>query len=402
VALLGAAVCGVFFAASRPASGQVGEDPEAMLSRAVILHQTGDLEGAAAAYELFLRAVPGASRVRSNLGAVYAGLGRYDEAIEQYRRALTGEEGGETELSIRQNLSLALYKAGRFQEAASEAERLLAGGGASRDTLLLLADIDLRLGEEEKVIALLTPVAADDADDKAVAYLLGTALLAEDEVETAERIIERVLRDDSPEGHALFATLHLKRRDCESALAELEKARAGNPQLRTVNYLSGVCLMQERSDWAGAAAAFRREIAIDPNHFESNLFLGNLLRQEGRHEEALPYLVHASRLRSGDVAVDYSLGAVYLALGRDAEAQPLLEEVAAAVPDHMPTHRWLAVLYTRQGRTEEAARERATAGRLAQEAESQAFQGVKESMSELLEQSSAGDGESASAEPPPP
>jgi len=87
---------------------------------------------------------------------------------------------------------------------------------------------------------------------------------------------------------------------------------------------------------------------------------------------------------------------------RLAEAQPLLEEVAAAVPDHMPTHRWLAVLYTRQGRTEDAARERATAGRLAQEAESQAFQGVKESMSELLQQSSAGDGESASAEPPPP
>ena len=399
VALLGAALCGLTFAASRPASGQVGNDPEAMLSRAVILHQTGDLEGAAAAYELFLRAVPEASRVRSNLGAVYAGLGRYDEAIEQYHRALGGEKGGEAELSIRQNLALALYKAGRFQDAASEGERLVAGGGASRETVLLLGDIYLRLGEEEKVVALLTPVAAEDAEDKAVAYMLGTALLAQDEVETAERIIERVFREDSPEGHALFATLHLKRGDCEGALGELEKARAGNPQLRTVNYLSGVCLMQERSDWAGAAAAFRREIEIDPNHFESNLFLGNLLRQEGEHEEALPYLAHAGQLRRGDVAVEYSLGAAYLAVGRDAEAQPLLEKVATAVPDHMPTHRWLAVLYTRQGRTEDAARERATVGRLAKEAESQAFQGVKESMSELLQQSSAADAESPEREP---
>jgi len=368
----------------------------------VILHQTGDLEAAAAAYELFLRAVPQASRVRSNLGAVYAGLGRYDQAIDQYRRALAGEEGGEAELPIRQNLTLALYKAARYEEAATEAEILLAGSTAARsnrDMVLLLSDIYLRRGEEEKVVALLTPVAAEDADDKAVAYTLGTALLAQDEVDTAERIIERVLRDDSPEGHALFATLHMKRGDCEGALAELEKARAGNPQLRTVNYLSGVCLMQERSDWAGAAAAFRREIEVDPNHFESNLFLGNLLRQEGRHEEALPYLAHAGRLRGGDVAVEYSLGAAYLALGRDDEAQPLLEQVAVAAPDHMPTHRWLAVLYTRQGRTEDAAREKATVVRLAKAAESQAFQGVSESMSKLLQQSSAADAESAEQEP---
>ena len=62
-------------------------------------------------------------------------------------------------------------------------------------------------------------------------------------------------------------------------------------------------------------------------------------------------------------------------------------------------HRWLAVLYTRQGRTEDAAREKATVVRLAREAESQAFQGVKESMSELLQQSSAADAESAGQEP---
>jgi tetratricopeptide (TPR) repeat protein len=249
------------------------------------------------------------------------------------------------------------------------------------------------------VVALLTPLAAEDRDDKAVAYMLGSAHLARDDEEAALRIIDRVFRDDSPEGHALFATLHLKRGDCGTALAELKKARAGNPSLPLVNYLSGVCLMQEQSDWAGAASAFRREIEIDPNHFESNLFLGNLLRQEGRYEEALPYLAHAAQLRSGDVAVEYSLGAVYLALGRNEEAQPLLKKVAVAVPDHVPTHRWLAVLYTRQGLTGDAARERATVGRLAREAESQAFQGVKDSVRELLLQSSAADTEPPKEEP---
>jgi tetratricopeptide (TPR) repeat protein len=140
----------------------------------------------------------------------------------------------------------------------------------------------------------------------------------------------------------------------------------------------------EKGDWAGAAAAFRLEIEIDPNHYESNLMLGNLLRKEGKHDEALPFLTHAFRLRGGDVASQYSLGAVYLASGRLAEAKPLLEGVAAATPDHLHTHMQLAVLYVRLGQTEDAARERATAARLQKDADSRVFQGTRERLGGIL------------------
>ena len=83
-----------------------------------------------------------------------------------------------------------------------------------------------------------------------------------------------------------------------------------------MNFLYGEALMKERNDWAGAAAAFRAELEIDPNHFESNLLLGTLLREGGQSEEALARLEHASRLRGEDLAVKFSLGAAYLAAGR--------------------------------------------------------------------------------------
>jgi Flp pilus assembly protein TadD len=363
-----------------PVTSSAETDLDALLSRAVVLHQTGDLEGAAGLYVQVLRAQPGAYRIRSNLGAVYAGLGRFDEAIGEYRRALESAD----DPAIRQNLALSLQKAGRPREAADEAARVLAARPGDRGASLLMADALLRLGEDARVVVLLQPLAASAQDDKAVAYLLGTALLNLDRAAEAQTVMDRVFRDSSPEAHVLLGALHAKRNDWAKALAEYEKARALDPKLPLVNYLYGEALMRERNDWEAAAAAFRAELELDRNHFESNLLLGNLLRQGGQNEEAVPLLERAARLRGDDVAVKYSLGVAYLAAGRAAEARRLLEDVAAASPNHMNTQMKLAVVYIQLGMKQEAARARANAARLQHQADAEAFQGVRESIGELL------------------
>ena len=119
---------------------------------------------------------------------------------------------------------------------------------------------------------------------------------------------------------------------------------------------------EKRSDLPGAIAAFRAELAIDPNHFEANLFLGNLLREGARPTRRCRYLERAARLRPATSAAQFSLGAVYVALGRTEEALPLLERVAAAAPDHLQTHMQLAVAYHRLGRTADSARAREAVG----------------------------------------
>jgi hypothetical protein len=53
-------------------------------------------------------------------------------------------------------------------------------------------------------------------------------------------------------------------------------------------------------------------------------------------------------------------------------------------PAHLQTHMQLAIVYHRLGRTEDAARERATVGRLGSEAETNFFQGVSRALSTLL------------------
>jgi tetratricopeptide (TPR) repeat protein len=361
-------------------------DLAATLNRAVVRHQTGDLEGAAALYEQVLRAVPHAARIRSNLGAVYSQLGRYGEAIDHYRRALQGGLEPVEEATVRQNLAVALFQTGQLEAAAEEARQVLIAQPDNRDTLVLLGDCYLGLGQDQGAVDLLGPAAAEDPDDKAVAYMLGTALLNLDRTGDAQIVMDRVFRDDSAEGHVLLATMHMKRLDYAGAEAELEKALASKPDLPLVNFLYGECLMK-RNEWEGAAEAFRRELELDPNHFESNLLLGNLLREEARYGEALEHLNRAARLRPDDLALQFSLGAAYVALDRTEEALPLLETVSEAAPNHLPTHMQLAIVYTKLGRTEDAVREREAAVRLQKEADSRSFQGVREAVSDLLGQS---------------
>ncbi|MBO0798725.1 MAG: tetratricopeptide repeat protein, partial [Blastocatellia bacterium] len=61
---------------------------DAAFEAAARLHQSGDLDGAIRGYQAILSKHPERVDVRSNLGAAFSRLGRYEEAIAQYKQAL--------------------------------------------------------------------------------------------------------------------------------------------------------------------------------------------------------------------------------------------------------------------------------------------------------------------------
>src|SRR5678815_2181415 len=121
VAVISLLIAGAVFAGEVLA--QRASDVEQEFERATQLHQAGDLQGAVRAYVAILNTNPARVDVRSNLGAAYAALGRYEEAIDQYKRALVIDGSNH---AIRFNLALAYYKAAWFSEAAAELERFIA------------------------------------------------------------------------------------------------------------------------------------------------------------------------------------------------------------------------------------------------------------------------------------
>ena len=390
--LLAAGVPGSGGAATQAPPAETGEDPRELLARAVAAQRAGEVAEAAALYELVLERVSPEPRLLSNLAAAYARLGRLDEAIDRYAQALRLDPAN---AAIRLNLAFALYKAGRIADAAEEATKVASGGAPEKTVVLFLADCYLRLGRGHEVVELLEPLLGAYGDDMAFSYLLGMALLGEGEVGRAQILIDRVLSRDSPEAHVMLALAHVRRGGCEAALVELERARAAGPRLPAVNHLLGRCLM-ERNDWPGAEAAFREELAIDPNHFESRLLLATLLHEAGRKEEALSHAERAFALRPGDPAAGLALGSLRLALGRAEEALPLLEAAGRAFPDDKKTHLRLALAYFRVGRPEDAARQKEIVDRIEGEAQARAADGVRGAVSRTL-----GKVEGAEARPEP-
>ena len=213
---------------------------ENILRHAIELHQAGDFAAAIPEYRAYLKQIPGNVIARSNLGAALSHAGLYEEAIVEYKKALESQPGNRP---VRMNLALAYYKAAEISPAASELERMVAEPPADRQAIFLLADCDLRLGENKKVIDLLAPLERQTADDKALNYLLGTALIRDNQVARGQLVIDHILREgDSAEARLLMGTTKMSVQDFAGALQDFKKAVELNPQLPDVYSYYGMAM----------------------------------------------------------------------------------------------------------------------------------------------------------------
>ncbi len=316
--------------AARPATAQAPADAARdALSRAVSLHQSGDLAGAVAAYRESLRLRPTAE-AGSNLGAALAALGRYPEAIEAYRGAvaLAPEDG-----RIRYNLALAYYKSADLVRAAAELEALHARQPDDARATMLLADCRLRLGEPAAVEALLRPLAAAQPGNRAVTYLLGMALVRGGKVEEGQRLVDTLVRDgDSPEAQYLVGSAAFMAGDYPRAVERFAAALAANPKLPSLRSYYGRALLFT-GDADGAEKALREALADDPNDYDAAYFIASILQTTGRRAEARPFAEKAARLRRQSPEAKEMVAALAAPEKPGAAAEPASPLVGHPAPD---------------------------------------------------------------------
>jgi tetratricopeptide (TPR) repeat protein len=332
------------------------QDAQSLFARAVELHQKGDLEGAIRNYLSFLEIHPEQPAVRSNLGAAYARLGRYTEAIEQYQRALRFDANN---MSIRFNLGVAHFKAMQIPEATAELAKVVVAQPENLNAVYVLADCHLRVGENKKVIELLSPLVTAHQDDRTILYALGTALIRDQQIEKGSQLVDRILRDgDSAEARVMLGSAHMMRKDYAGALSEFESALKLDANLPGVYSLYGTALMNT-GEYDRAKEAFRRELERSPADSAANFNLGIILNKEREFDQALPYLQKALQLKPGDAAVRYQIGSLHVAGRNWTEAQRVLEELVKDEPDFVEAHVSLATVYYRLNRKADGDRERA-------------------------------------------
>ena len=346
---------------------------EEILKQAIGLHQGGNITGAIQAYEKYLARRPDSVLALSNLGAAYARVGRYQDAIVQYRHALKLQPGYP---SAELNLALAYYKTGQTETAAGMLEKVHRAAPEELQPVLLLADCRLGMGQNKKVIELLTPFAERRPDDLAIAYLLGTALVRDDQPARGQVLVDRILRHgDSAETWLLMGTAKLNAGDFPAALGDLAKAVELNSNLPDVYAYYGQALLRT-GDPAGATAAYRKALAANPYDFTANLQLAVLLTEDEKIAEALTCLGRAQQVRPNDLAVRYQLAAIAMHDGKLDAARRGLESIVKEAPRYTEAHVALATVYYRLRRKEDGDRERAIVQKLNAAAQVKQQQGV--------------------------
>jgi len=329
---------------------------EQLLREAITDHQSGKIEAAIPLYEKYLAAHPDTLIALSNLGAAYAKAGRYADAVTQYKRALKLQAGN---LPVEMNLAIAYYKIGEADQAAPILEKIHQAAPDELQPTMLLADCWLAQGKEKQVVELLDPIAKQRSEDLAIAYMLGTALVRDRQVERGQIIIDKILRNgDSAEARLLIGTTKLNASDFSGARDDLAKAVEINPNLPDLYSLYGVALLRT-GDTKGASEAFHKELAANPNDFNANLQLGVLLKQDENYTEALRYLNRALQVRPGDMGVRYQLASIDFENGKVEGAREALEAMVKEAPNFVEAHVTLATVYYRLKRKADGDRERA-------------------------------------------
>jgi tetratricopeptide (TPR) repeat protein len=332
------------------------EDPKALIEGALADHKAGRFAEAIAAYQRFLELQPQSVEIRSNLGAALVHEGRYQEAIDQYRQALAVDA---TRTAVRLNLALALYKAWEIAEAAQELEKVVAGQPDNKNARLLLADCYLRMGQFKKVVDVLAILEPTAADDHAVAYLMGMALILDEQPARGQVLIDLILRaGDSAQARLLMGVTRLMAAEPAAARDDFARAVELDPRLPSAHASLGQALMQ-LGDTDSAAQQFQKELEDNPNDYDANLYLGVILRQSQRYPEAMSRFRRALSVRPASSTARYQVGSLHLVLGEIEDARKVLETVVVEEPKFVEAHVSLATVYYRLKRKEDGDKERA-------------------------------------------
>jgi tetratricopeptide (TPR) repeat protein len=216
------------------------------------------------------------------------------EAVHAYKAALQVSPKSD---AARLNLGLAYYKLALWSEAA---DAFLLYRKAHSDDLrtgVLLADCELQVGAYKRTIAVGEPLESSHPDDLALAYVLGTAYLHDNQEANGMRLVRKIMdRGDTSEVHLMLGDSYTLGGDYKAAVAEYTQALEKEPD-QPLAHLRLAEAQTSLGDFDGAFPNFLYAQQHNPGNFEANYYLGYIYKERNQTGQAKSFLENAARLR---------------------------------------------------------------------------------------------------------
>ena len=242
-----------------------------------------------------------------------------------------------------------------FAEVVRLTPTVAAGHAAYGSVLLSLGKLDEALRELKTAHAL-------DPDETSATLNLARAYQQSGHTEEAIHLFDALSGSTAsltPEDWYAYAELLLAKSDLASAHAKMLAATEAYPQDATLADTFGVVLAKQQ-DYVSAEQAFRRAEELAPGMAEPHLHLGAALLLQKHAPEALSELRAAANLRPDDAAIRLELGRALTSDHQDEEATSVLQQTLklASVPQKsamaLDIKYALAIALQNSGRNQEA------------------------------------------------
>jgi tetratricopeptide (TPR) repeat protein len=332
---------------------------EEIAKRAEEAKEAGRFEEAIQHYRQALKLKPSWLEGRFILGTLLYDNDRYEEARAEFRTLVQAEPKNGLVMALE---GLSEFRLKNYERALKELQAARGLGIASPEVMSAAsyhaAILLNRFEEYEAALGILREFAQQQKDSQGVIEAFGLSILrlpflpSEAPPDRREMILMA--------GRAGFH--QAKGRRTAFARQAFEELVSRYPTAPNVHYAFGVYLVAEEPE--AALEEFRRELRSSPNHVHAMLQIAYELMKEGKHEEAKPHTEKARELAPNLFAAHYAHGRVLLETGDVEGAIQSFETGVKLAPDSPEVRFSLARAYSRAGRAEDAARERAEFVRL--------------------------------------
>lgn len=287
-------VAGCFVLSLAVQARQQGVPDEALAEKAVEAERHGDFAGAVSAFEQLLKQGADSAQLRNNLGIAYFQLGRYDDALKQFRHVLAGNPD-----FVPADLfsGLALLKLQRPKEAAVLLRKAEAAQPDNADVLIALAQAEVGSGNLSQASSLYQRVTGMQPNNADAWYGVGIT---------------------------------------NRALAE-----------QTLKLSGGSARARAQQHMETADAALSRAVELDPNSVGAYMILGESFRIAEQYDEAVKEYEAATQRKSDFAPAWAGLAQAYSAAGGDGDALKAANRALALDPNDAGTEVLIAATYLR-------------------------------------------------------
>ena len=296
---------------------------EAHANLGIVLFFQGQCSEATEHLDQVLKMQPGLPKIQALLGVCQKREGHVEEGQRNLEAALLSVKEAPISALIEKNLADLYYAEGNLQPASQMTEKLLETDPHNPDVLYMLYRIHMDIANRARdALAALAP--------------------------------------DSPRMHQLMAEHFINEGDAENATIQYEAALRGDPKLPGVHYeLAEAILQQSKSaeSLAKATELLKTTLVEDPGNAGAEAELGEIAMLENHRDVAKDHFSHALALRADELNALEGLADIATDQGNNEEAVKYLLLASRRDPMDDRLHYRLSRAYRSLGRKEDSDRE---------------------------------------------